>query len=93
LDLVGKLGNGVTSQAAARVLAKRGGGEVVEALSAALTHENWQVRAGAAFALGQMGQAAQPAKAALEKSAAADAEQAVRDAAAFALDAIAEDGR
>jgi hypothetical protein len=89
-DLIGKLGNDATGQAAARVLAQRGGSEVIEALAGALAHENWQVRAGAAFALGQMGQAALPAKAALEKAVAGDAEQTVKDAAAFALEAIGE---
>jgi hypothetical protein len=89
-DLIGKLGSDADRQAAARVLAGRGGPEVVEALSAALTHDQWQVRAGAAFTLSQMGQSAQPAKSALEKAAASDADQTVRDAAAFALDAIAQ---
>lgn len=90
-DLVDKLGNGPEGQAAARVLAKRGGPEVIQALASALSEDRWQVRAGAAFALGQMGKAAETAKAALERAAADDPEQAVRDAATFALDAIAEE--
>lgn len=88
-ELVEKLGSS-EGEAAAVVLAKRGGSEISESLLSTLKHRDWQVRARAAFALGLMGKEAAAAKAALEQAAAEDAEQTVRDAAAFALDAIAE---
>jgi HEAT repeat protein len=89
-ELIDKLASAAEGETAAVVLAKRGGSEVSDALLAALAHQDWQVRARAAFALGLMGKDAAAAKPALERAAAEDVEQTVRDAAAFALDAIAE---
>lgn len=59
---------------------------LIEALSA----ENYHVRAGAAFALGKLGARAKDALSELEKARDKDSRNVVRDAAAFAIDAINE---
>lgn len=76
-------------QAAAVSLATAGK-SAVPALVKALDHQDWQVRAAAVFALGQIGPDAAEAKDRLQTVAEKDENTSVRDAAAFALDAIAE---
>ena len=73
----------------ANELASRGK-PAVPALIEALSHENWRVRTGAIFALSQIGKDATAAKEKLESLKAKDEISTVRDAAAFALDAIEE---
>jgi hypothetical protein len=66
------------------------GKAAVPALTAALAHQNWRVRAGAVYALGQIGKDAADVQERLEALAQQDENSTVRDAAAFALDAIQE---
>jgi hypothetical protein len=76
-------------QAAAVALASAGK-RAVPALVNVLDDKDWQVRAAAVFALGQIGSDAAEAKDKLQTIAEKDENTSVRDAAAFALDAIAE---
>ena len=76
-------------QAAAVTLAGEGK-SAVPALMIVLGHNDWQVRAAAVFALGQIGPDAAAAKPRLKTMAAQDEHASVRDAAAFALDAMQE---
>jgi len=87
-DLVAQLGTD-DRQAAAVSLASAGK-SAVPALLKALDHADWQVRAAAVFALGQIGADAGEAKPKLQSIAERDENASVRDAAAFALDALAE---
>jgi HEAT repeat protein len=89
VDLIGMLSAAKQRDLAGRALVARGK-DAVEPLVAALDAEDAQVRAAAAFALGQLGQAAEPAKAKLTKMSQDDQNDIARDAATFALDALAE---
>lgn len=71
----------------ASALAGRGKA-AVPAIEQALEHPDWQVRAAAVFALGQIGKDAAPAKTKLAALVKDDENSTVRDAATFALDAI-----
>ena len=64
------------------------GAAAVEPLVGALKSDNWELRASAVFCLGQMGAAARPALPQLQEVAKSDENPAVRDAAAFAIDAL-----
>jgi len=66
------------------------GDEAVEHLIAMLSSDSWQARAGAIFALGLYEQQAAEALPSLRLLAEGDPHEAVRDAAAFAVDAVAE---
>ena len=88
LDLVLALGNGEQREAASAAVAQRGAPLVPE-LAQLLDHEHPQVRAQAAFALSLLGANSQPAAERLRALAAGDQHEASRDAARFALDAIA----
>ncbi|QDU29161.1 HEAT repeat protein [Anatilimnocola aggregata] len=87
-ELVAKLAIPDERQAAAVALCKQGP-EAVPALLKALDHQDWQVRAAAVFALGQLGKESAAARDRLEVLAEKDENANVRDAATFALDAIA----
>lgn len=86
-EQIEKLTKNEDRQAAAEALASVGK-SAVPALLKSLDHADWQVRAAAVFALGQIGSEASEAKARLQKIAAKDENSSVRDAAAFALDAM-----
>lgn len=86
-EQIEKLTNEKERQAAAVALASVGKA-AVPALTKALDHADWQVRAAAVFALGQIGKDASEAKARLQTIAEKDENNSVRDAAAFALDAL-----
>ena len=85
--LIGRLADDSTRDRAAAEL-KAKGAAVVPQLIESLAHESWQARAGAAFALGMFGQDAAAALPALRELSTDDQQEAVRDAAAFAIDAI-----
>lgn len=86
-EQIDKLTNEKDRQAAAVALASVGK-SAVPALTKALDHADWQVRAAAVFALGQIGKDASDTKARLQAIAEKDDNSSVRDAAAFALDAL-----
>ncbi len=65
-----------------------GAGVVVPELIKALDDENWHVRAGVVCTLSRFGKAAAPSLTKLREKSAKDESEAVRDAAAFAIDAI-----
>lgn len=87
--LVNCLGDGDSAKRlqAAQLLVSLGEPSIAE-LREALQAENYHVRAGAAFALGLFGSQAEEAAADLEQLSQEDEREAVRSAAAFALDAI-----
>ncbi|WP_254510646.1 HEAT repeat domain-containing protein [Anatilimnocola floriformis] len=87
-DLVKQLAT--TERQAAAVSLATAGKLAVPALVKALDDKDWQVRAAAVFALGQIGKDAMDAKTRLQTIAEKDENASVRDAAAFALDAISE---
>gem|GEM_PF-2311338 len=64
------------------------GPAAVEPLIGALKSDNWEVRASAVFCLGQLGADARPALPELKEVAKGDEVAAVRDVAAFAIDAL-----
>jgi hypothetical protein len=86
-ELIEQLGSPKTRDAASAAIVAKGP-SAVSSLSDALTHENWQIRAGAVFTLGQLGKDAESVLPALKSLAQNDGEEAVRDAAQFAIDAI-----
>lgn len=86
-ELIGLLANPAQRDAASRAAILRGG-VVVAPLVAALENEDPQVRAAAAFTLGQLGGEAKSAVTPLQQQARGDQNEIARDAAAFALDAI-----
>lgn len=86
-EQIARLTSAADRQAAAVALASAGKA-AVPALTRSLDHADWQVRAAAVFALGQIGSEANEAKARLQMIAEKDENSSVRDAAAFALDAI-----
>jgi outer membrane biosynthesis protein TonB len=86
-EQIEKLTKNEDRQAAAEALASVGK-SAVPALLKSLDHADWQVRAAAVFALGQIGSEAGEAKARLQTIAEKDENSSVRDAAAFALDAM-----
>lgn len=86
-EQIEKLTKDADRQAAAVALASVGK-SAVPALLKALDHADWQVRAAAVFALGQIGSEASEAKNRLQTIAEKDENGSVRDAAAFALDAM-----
>lgn len=77
-------------EAAEQLSAK--GADAVAAVESGLESDNYHVRAGCAFALGQFGDATGSAVEKLRKLAAEDPREAVRAAAAFAIDSIESDG-
>ena len=88
-DLISKLASPVDREAASDILVLRGEPAIAD-LVKELLNDDWRVRSGAAFTLGRFGASASSAVEPLEAAAKNDAEPAVRDAAAFALDAIRE---
>jgi type IV secretory pathway VirB10-like protein len=86
-EQIEKLTKDLDRRAAAVALASAGR-SAVPALLKALDHVDWQVRAAAVFSLGQIGKDANEAKARLQTIAEKDENGSVRDAAAFALDAL-----
>jgi hypothetical protein len=66
------------------------GPDVVPQLVKALDHDDWRVRAGAAFALSELGSDAQPALAKLEEVSKSAKHESVRDAAVWAIAAISD---
>ncbi len=86
-ELIEQLGKSNAREAASAALVAKGPA-AVSSLTDALSNENWRVRAGAVFTLSQLGKDAEAALPALKKIAETDAEEAVRDAALFAMDAI-----
>ena len=90
-DLISKLASTVDREAASDILVSRGEPAIPD-LVKELSNDDWRVRSGAAFTLGRFGADASSAIEPLETAAKNDAEPAVRDAAAFAWDAIREAG-
>jgi HEAT repeat protein len=88
-ELVKQLEKAEDRQVAAVALAAKGK-EAIPALTKALDHSDWQVRAAAVFALGKIGKDAAAAKDKLQAIAEKDENEEVRVAATFALDALAE---
>ena len=88
-ELVQKLTNVEQRDAVTRQLVMQGSA-AVEPLMGALRSDDWQVRASAVFCLGQLGGEARSALPELQIIAENDEVPAVRDAAAFAMDAIKE---
>jgi hypothetical protein len=88
-DLAKLLENDSQREAAAAALAEKGK-EALPALTSALEHADWRVRAAAVFALGRMGPEAHSLQDRLKTLADSDENNTVRVAAAFALDALAE---
>ncbi len=86
-QLIAKLGDEKERDTAAWALAERGA-EAVPALQKALGDKSPQVRAAVVYTLGQCGKHAQGAVAELKRLQEKDDSEVVRDAAAFALDAI-----
>jgi hypothetical protein len=86
-DLIEKLSDAKQRDLAARAIVARGA-EAVDPLVKALDADDAQVRAAAAFALGQLGKDAASAKDRLKKMAQDDRDEIARDAATFALDAL-----
>lgn len=86
-QLIERLADDKQRDAATRALVAKGPA-TLEALKTALDNEDWQVRAAAVFTIGQLGEAAAPAHDKLKQIAEQDENPAVRDAAAFALDAL-----
>ncbi|ADB17533.1 hypothetical protein Psta_2868 [Pirellula staleyi DSM 6068] len=90
-QLVNKLVSDATRDSAAIALAAKGK-EAVQATLSACSHEKWEVRAAAVFVLSQVdGEAAVTKK--LTEMRDSDPAPAVRDAAAFGLDALDERAR
>lgn len=87
-EQIQKLSSQRDRQAAAVALASVGK-SAVPALTQALDHADSEVRSAAVFALGLIGKDASEAQARLQKIAEKDEDSNVRDAAAFALDALA----
>ncbi len=86
-EQIEKLTNDAERNAAASALASVGK-SAVPALLKSLDHTDWQVRAAVVFALGQIGKDASEAKGRLQAIVEKDENAEVRNAAAFALDAI-----
>lgn len=86
-ELVTKLGDEKERSLATRALATRGK-DAVAPLVKALDSEDAQVRAAAAFTLGQLGDDAAEAKDRLKTMSESDESEIAKDAAAFALDAL-----
>jgi hypothetical protein len=86
-ELIAKLGDAKQRDLASRALVSRDK-EAVDPLVKALDSEDAQVRAAAAFALGQLGKDAADAKERLKKMSQDDRDEIARDAATFALDAL-----
>lgn len=88
-ELMALLADAKQRDAASRAAIQRGKAAVLP-LVAALQNDDPQVRAAAAFTLGQIGADARPAVEALQAQADNDDNEIARDAAVFALDAIQE---
>ena len=88
-ELMALLADAKQRDAASRAAIQRGKAAVLP-LVAALQNKDPQVRAAAAFTLGQMGEDARPAVKALQAQADNDVNEIARDAAIFALEAIQE---
>jgi HEAT repeat protein len=88
-ELMALLADAKQRDAASRAAVQRGQAAVLP-LVAALQNDDPQVRAAAAFTLGQIGADARPAVEALQAQAEKDDNEIARDAAVFALDAIQE---
>ena len=86
-ELLVQLRDAKTREYAANSLAAHGTAAVPTLLKT-LDDQDWQVRAAAVFALGQIGKSAAEAKTHLQTLAEKDENPRVRDAAAFAVDAI-----
>jgi hypothetical protein len=87
VDLVAKLADPNTRDAATAVIRQQGT-DAVPQLVTALEDDNWQIRAGAVFALSVLGDEAQDAVPKLRDLASTEKHEAVRDAASWAIDAI-----
>lgn len=88
-ELIAQLASDKDRDAAATSLAAKGN-EAIPALTKALDHETWQVRAAAVFSLGKIGGEANAVMGKLKAMAEKDDNEQVRVAAAFALDALEE---
>lgn len=86
-ELVAKLSDDQERSLATRALAERGA-DAVAPLVEALASDDAQVRAAAAFTLGQLGEDAAPAQERLQEMSASDESEIAKDAATFALDAL-----
>jgi len=87
--LLVKLAEPETRDEAVEVIREKGSAAVPD-LVAALDDPNWRVRAGAAFGLSILGKEAEQALPQLRKMAESEQHESVRDAAAWAIDAISE---
>lgn len=86
-ELIQELGKPHARDVASKLLLSKGEA-VVPDLIGALKNEDWQVRAGAVFTLGRLGQAAQTAVPELTKLLASETNETVKDAIPYCLDAI-----
>lgn len=86
-EMVLELGKPEAREVASKLLAAKGA-PIVPELVKALSHDDWQVRAGAVFTLGRLGKAAEPALADLKKLLESETNETVKDSIPFCVDAI-----
>lgn len=86
-DMILELGKPEARDIASKLLAAKGS-EVVPDLVKALSHDDWQVRAGAVFTLGRLGKAAESALPDLKKLLESESNEAVKDSIPYSIDAI-----
>lgn len=86
-DMVLELGKPEAREVASKLLAAKGA-PIVPDLVKALSHDDWQVRAGAVFTLGRLGKTAEPALADLKKLLESETNETVKDSIPYSIDAI-----